>query len=454
MLLRVTLAAVALFVCAFVSARFFTDVPDWQDVVPASGESSPGLARAPISLGNPAAALTLRPDRNPEIEIAVPVEPIEPIRHSLPIRAKNGDTLTAMLVKAGVDRGEAVAAIDAMTEIFDPRRIRPGHEVTVIFERAPTDEPPGAFVGFTMAPDVIREVKVARATEGGFKAFESEKELTFKPARASGQIDSSLFVNGQKAGIPIPVLLQLIRAYSWDVDFQRDIWPGDGFEVMWERGYDEEGNLLQDGEIVYANLTLSGAEHPIYRFETGEGDIDYFNEKGQGARKALMRTPIDGARLSSRYGKRKHPVLGYTRMHRGVDFAAPIGTPIYAAGDGRIELAGRNGGYGNYVRIRHNSEYSTAYGHMSRFARGMGKGKRVKQGQVIGYVGNTGVTTGPHLHYEILRSGKQTNPLKVRMPSGRKLKGAELTRFQEQRADIDILFAGLTDQTEMAETRN
>ena len=454
MLLRVTLAAVALFVCAFISARFFTDVPDWHDVAPASGESSPGLAQAPISLGNPAAALTLRPDRDPTIEAAVSAEPVEPIRQSLPIRAKNGDTLTKMLVKAGVDRGEAVAAIDAMAELFDPRRIRPGHEVTVIFERGPLDEPPGAFVGFTIAPDVIREVKVARATEGGFEAFESEKELTFKPARASGQIDSSLFVNGQKSGIPIAVLLELIRAYSWDVDFQRDIWPGDSFEVMWERGYDEEGNLLQDGEIIYAKLTLSGAEHPIYRFELSDDDIDFFDEKGQGARKALMRTPIDGARLSSRYGKRKHPVLGYTRMHRGVDFAAPIGTPIYAAGDGRIELAGRKGGYGNYIRIRHNSEYSTAYGHMSRFARGMGKGKRVKQGQIIGYVGNTGVTTGPHLHYEILRGGKQTNPLKVRMPSGRKLKGAELARFEEQRNGIDVLFASLRDQTEMAETRN
>lgn len=451
MLLRVALAAVALFLCAFISARFFAEVPDWQDVSVASGEGVSTLSRAPISLGNPAAALTLRPEHHPTPAPPEPPYTVEPVRHNLPVRAKNGDTLTGMLVKAGVDRGEAVAAIDAMSEIFDPRRIRTGQEVTVIFERAPADEPPGDFVGFTVAPNVLREVKVARASEGGFTAIESEKELTFRPARASGTIDSSLFVNGEKAGVPVQVLLQLIRAYSWDVDFQRDIWPGDTFEVMWERGYDEDGNLLQDGEIFYANLTLTGTAHPIYRFETDEGDIDYFNENGQSARKALMRTPIDGARLSSRYGKRKHPILGYTKMHRGVDFAAPIGTPIYAAGDGRIELSGRNGAYGNYIRIRHNSDYSTAYGHMSRIARGMGKGKRVRQGQVIGYVGNTGRSTGPHLHYEILRGGRQTNPLKVRMPSGRKLKGSNLARFQEIRTGVDVLFASLLDQTELAD---
>ncbi|MCG8511192.1 MAG: M23 family metallopeptidase, partial [Rhodospirillales bacterium] len=240
----------------------------------------------------------------------------------------------------------------------------------------------------------------------------------------------------------------------WDVDFQRDIWPGDSFEVMWQRVYDDSGNLVHNGEILYANLNLTGTSHPIYRFEVEDGHFDYFNEEGQSARKALMRTPIDGARLSSRYGKRKHPILGFTKMHRGVDFAAPKGTPIYAAGDGRVEASGWNGTYGKYVRIRHNSEYSTAYAHMSRIARSAGKGKRVRQGQVIGYVGNTGRSTGAHLHYEILRGGRQTNPLKVRMPSGRKLKGEMLAKFQKVRAGLDTVFANLTDETELADNRD
>ncbi|MCH7814405.1 MAG: M23 family metallopeptidase, partial [Planctomycetes bacterium] len=169
----------------------------------------------------------------------------------------------------------------------------------------------------------------------------------------------------------------------------------------------------------------------------------YFDAKGRSARKALMRTPIDGARLSSVFGRRRHPILGYNKLHRGVDFAAPRGTPIYAAGNGVIVRAGRNGAYGKYVRIRHNARYATAYAHMSGFARGTRKGKRVTQGQVIGYVGTTGRSTGPHLHYEILAGGVRTNPMKLRMPSGRKLKGAELARFQQTRAGIERRYAEL-----------
>lgn len=462
MLLRGTLAAAVLLGCAFISASFFTDSPRGLDLTPASGSTAPTLVQTLLSLGSPvaAAALATHPtatlvktvSANATAAASVNAPVLEPFRYSHPVRAKSGDTLTAMLVTAGVERRDAVAAIDAMRNVFDPRRIRPGHEVNIVFERATVSDTPGDFMGFTMTPSFDREVEVARAAEGGFAAIEIERTLTHTPARASGSIGSSLFFDGEKAGIPVPVLIELIRAYSWDVDFQRDIWPGDTFDVMWQRVYDDAGNLVSNGDVLYAKLTLTGTPRVIYRHEMADGDVDYFDEKGQSARKALMRTPIDGARLSSRYGKRKHPILGYTKMHRGVDFAASIGTPIYAAGDGRIEMAGRNGAYGNYIRIRHNSDYSTAYAHLSRFARGTAKGKRVRQGQVIGYVGNTGRTTGPHLHYEILRGGKQTNPLKVRMPSGKKLKGKELARFEERRAELDAVFAKLAGQTELAGT--
>jgi peptidase M23-like protein/cell shape-determining metallopeptidase Csd3-like protein len=417
----------------------------------ARGKST--LQIAPLSLGNPATAARLQ-TRPTAVPADAETAKRDSFRYRHPLTAKNGDTLTGLLVGAGVGRRDAVDAIDAMREIFDPRRIKPGHELMVTFERL-TDEPePGRFLGFSMVPEFSREVAVARNSDGGFEAQENERQLTRAPARASGRIDSSLYVDGEKAGVPVPVLIELIRAYSWDVDFQRDIWPGDSFEIMWQRVYDESGNLVHNGEILYANMTLTGTTHPIYRFAVEDGHFDYFNENGQSARKALMRTPIDGARLSSRYGKRKHPILGYTKMHRGVDFAAPKGTPIYAAGDGRIEVSGWNGAYGRYVRIRHNSEYSTAYGHMSRIARSAGKGKRVRQGQIIGYVGNTGRSTGAHLHYEIMRGGRQTNPLKVRMPSGRKLKGDMLARFQSARAAVDTMFASLTDETELAGTRD
>ncbi len=198
-------------------------------------------------------------------------------------------------------------------------------------------------------------------------------------------------------------------------------------------------------------MTLSGKRHPIYLHAPRDGDSDYFDDRGQSARKALMRTPIDGARLSSGFGRRRHPILGYTKLHRGVDFAAPRGTPIYAAGNGVVVRSGRNGAYGKYVRIRHNSRYSTAYAHMRAIDRGARRGKRVKQGQIIGTVGTTGRSTGPHLHYEILAGGRRTNPMKVKMPPGRKLKGEALEDFQVARAVIDGKFAALKTATQIAE---
>ncbi|MGY9016440.1 MAG: peptidoglycan DD-metalloendopeptidase family protein, partial [Rhodospirillales bacterium] len=256
-----------------------------------------------------------------------------------------------------------------------------------------------------------------------------------------------------KAGLSASVLVDLIRVYSWDVDFQRGIHPGDGFEVMFEQLYEADSGTKVNGDIVYAALTLQGVRHPIYRHKAVKNGAEYFDEQGKSAKKALMRTPINGARLSSGFGRRKHPILGYTRMHRGLDFAAPRGTPIYAAGNGILEVAGRKGAYGNYIRIRHNGTYKTAYGHMKSLARGMRKGKRVRQGQVIGYVGTTGRSTGPHLHYEILQGGRQVNPRRLKMPSGRQLKSSELLRFKLIRKSIDRKFAGLAPKENLADAK-
>ena len=403
------------------------------------------LRLRPFSLGTPAAAslYTTPPMPSPQDAETETGRP-GPQLHSRPVSAKSGDTLAGMLVGAGVPRGDAIAAIDALKPLFDPKRIKIGQDLSIDFERdSPISEAPGRFVGFVLDIDYAREILVARTETGDFLAKEKEKPLAAAAARAEGEIRNNLFLDAREAGLPLPVLIALIRAFSWDVDFQRDLQPGDRFELMYDVFYDGSGTLVHNGEIQYAAMTLSGIRRAIYRFEDKDGFADYFDEKGRSARKALMRTPIDGARLSSRYGKRKHPILGYNRMHRGVDFAAPIGTPIYAAGDGSIDRIGRNGGYGNYIRIRHNSDYSTAYAHLSRYAKGMRKGKRVKQGQVIGYVGNTGRSTGPHLHYEILRGGRQVNPMTVRMPSGRSLKGEELVSFQKGRQELDHRFAEL-----------
>ncbi len=249
------------------------------------------------------------------------------------------------------------------------------------------------------------------------------------------------FQAGQEAGVPTPVMIELIHAFSYDVDFQREVRKADNFELLYESHYDAGGNLAKTGAVIYAALTLSGRQLELYRFMPKSGLTDYFDAQGQSVRKALLRTPVDGARVSSRFGMRKHPILGYSKMHQGVDFAAPRGTPVFAAGDGVIAQSGRNGGYGKYVRIRHTSNYHTAYAHLQKFAKGQKSGQRVKQGDIIGYVGSTGRSTGPHLHYEVLKNGRQVNPTELKLPKGEKLRGADLKAFVKERARTDRLRA-------------
>ncbi len=376
-------------------------------------------------------------------------KPPQPLVHTVEI--ENGDNLMDVLIKAGAERAEAHTAIQSLKGVYDPRRdLRVGDELQITLgpvvkdAGAAEETPPDYELSSLRLPVTYdREVEVARVSDDDFIAREIELPLNSEFVRVTGTIDSSLFVNGRNAGIPISVLIELIRIYSFDVDFQRDIWNGDAFEIMFERQRNADDVVVNNGDIHYAKLTLRGTQIPFYRFETSKGTIDYFNEKGESVRKALMKTPLDGARLSSRFGNRKHPILGYTRLHAGVDFAAPTGTPIYAAGDGTVDVAQTNGGYGKYIRIRHNGTYATAYAHLNGYARGVRQGKRVRQGQVIGYVGSTGRSTGPHLHYEIHRDGKPINPLGLKLPSGEKLAGDRLAKFQAMRSDVDARFAAL-----------
>ncbi len=371
------------------------------------------------------------------------------------VAVESGDNLMGVLIRAGAERTVAHAAIQSLKGSYDPRRdLNVGDELQITFgpgtirsveDAQPDDNPNYVLARLTIPVSYDKLIDVSLTDEGGYEANEVERQLEREVVQASGQIDSSLFVAASEAGIPARVLAELIRIFSFDVDFQRDIWQGDKFELMYEQFRGENGEVVHQGEIHYAKLTLRDTETPLYRYKTTAGNLDYFNAKGNSVRKTLMRTPVDGARLSSRFGKRKHPILGYTRMHSGVDFAAPRGTPIYAAGNGTIVQAGRNGGYGNYIRIRHNGTFQTAYAHLSKFARKARKGARVKQGQVIGYVGTTGRSTGPHLHYEVLRNGRQINPRSVRIPSGEKLKGAELKKFIALRDATDKQYAELRD---------
>ncbi len=391
-------------------------------------------------------------------------KPRKPLNRT--VKVAMGDTLSSILIDAGVPTLEAQDAITAIKAVYNPRRLQAGQQVTLTFgpksngrsnghvngangaNGKDTHEP--AFQSLDLLASVDRKVGVSRGENGVFSSHEVKRELKKKMMRAGGTIHTSLAQASNAHGVPRNVLAEMVGAFSYDVDFQRDIQNNDAFEVMFEGLYDNKDQFVRNGRIVFATLTLSGVRMPVYRYKNSNGMTEFYNEKGQSVQKALLRTPVDGARLSSRYGKRRHPILGYTRMHRGVDFSANKGTPIRAAGNGVIDRAGRNGVYGHYIKIRHNTEYSTAYAHLSRYRKGIHSGKRVKQGEIIGYVGSTGRSTGPHLHFEVIRRGKMINPLSVKLPSGTKLAGKELKKFLALANNIKRQYAQLPVSTKLA----
>ena len=364
---------------------------------------------------------------------------------------RRGDTLLDLLLNAGIARAEAHEAVSALRGVFNPRSLKPGQEITLTVVPLNLGEQP-SLLGASFPATAELDINLSRDADGRFTALRVDRELRRELIRARGTVRSSLFEAAGTAGVPGAIMVELIRALSYDIDFQRDVQPGDSFDLVFERFRDEDGRFAKDGDIVYGSLNLSGTRKQIYRHVHGDGSIGYYNEKGENVRKALLRTPIDGARLTSAFGLRAHPILGYSAVHKGVDFGAPQGTPVQAAGDGVVELAGWQGAYGQYVRIRHNSEYATAYAHLSRLATGVRQGDRIRQGQVIGYVGSTGRSTGPHLHYEVMRRGAQVNPIAVQFPTARKLEGEDLIQFRTAKAEIDLQVAGIEPAERVART--
>ena len=261
-------------------------------------------------------------------------------------------------------------------------------------------------------------------------------------------ITESLYNSAINLGIKPNVIIEFARLYGFQVDFQRDIWRNDSFQIIYEEFINENKEIVDTGEIIFANLNLQNNDLQLYKYEYEKNKIDYFDENGKSIKKTLMKTPINGARLSSSFGNRKHPILGYTKMHTGTDFAAPMGTPIMASGDGKVMKAGWCGGGGNCVKIKHNNTYQTVYAHMSKFGSGIKRGVRVKQGQIIGYVGSTGLSTGPHLHYEVIENGKKINSQKLKLPSGKVLKGKERKMFEVAKIKIDVLKSDLISKTD------
>ena len=347
-------------------------------------------------------------------------------------RVRRGDTLMSVLVsRAQVPRGQALDAVDALRDHYDPKDLKPGQDLAVVFEKDQPVKNKPQFVGFHFKPSADKRYQVARLQDGGFSAESFSAPVRQETVRAEGIIRGSLMAAAAAADIPNSITMEAITAFSHDVDFQRDLQPGDRFVAVYDRTITDDGTPIRTGSLKYAALTVDGEKKEIFRHVRNNNEAEFFDPDGKSIRKSLLRTPINGARITSGFGMRHHPLLGYSKMHRGVDFGAPTGTPVYASGDGLIEKMTRFGSYGNYVQIRHNNNISTAYAHLSRFSGQLRAGMRVKQGTVIGFVGSTGRSTGPHLHYEVLKANNQVNPLTVVASVGDNLSGKELKRFQQ-----------------------
>ena len=352
----------------------------------------------------------------------------------LKIKVKSGDTLEKILKKIGFKNQEIFEVIKETKKIFDPKNLIIGKEIIIKYENK---EKNNKKINSIFIPLEFNKNFYLEKINENFIAEITSKKTRKRLVKKKGSISDSLYLSGLRTGVDKKAINEMIAIFSFSVDFQRDIWSNDNFEILYEEEfikYDKANKNL--GKILYASLGLQSlGSLKLYRFESDNGNIEHFDENGKSAKKLLMKTPIDGARLSSGFGMRKHPIRGYMKKHQGVDFAAPKGTPIYAAGDGVIEMKQRYKGYGKYIRIRHANGYKTAYAHMSKFNKT--PGGRVKQGKIIGYVGSTGNSTGPHLHYEVLKNNIRINPQKLKLPSGRKLKGKELQRFVETKNSIN-----------------
>jgi murein DD-endopeptidase MepM/ murein hydrolase activator NlpD len=380
------------------------------------------------------------------------------------ITLEPGDTLAGMLEDAGISANDANAAIAALGKVHNARSLRAGLAFAVTYDTNPPDTiqadaaagvdggPVPKLLSIKFSPSVEHDISITRAADGGFVATDTIKELVSHVHRAGATIDGSLYLSAMRAGIPTDVVAEMIKMFSYKVDFQRDVQAGDTFEVFYNYYYTKDGLPARQGNIDYATMHLGNQIITLYRYQVNPDDPpEYFDASGESVKGMLMKTPVDGARITSSFGMRFHPVLGYSRMHKGVDFGVPIGTPVMAAGAGTVVFAGWSNGYGRFVKINHGNGYSTGYGHLSRFASGIHVGSKVRQAQTVAYSGNTGMSTGPHLHYEISVNNQQVNPLKVKMAQGRKLAGKELRAFQVERLKTDDRLASTKLETKVAD---
>ena len=345
-----------------------------------------------------------------------------------------GDTFANILQNASIPNNEINQIIEKLKKHIDLSKLKVGTKIDIVNE-------------FKNEKRIWNEISVYKNTntrititnkDGVLSLNKQESRLFSKLRFIEVNVEKSIYQSLINKNVSDNVIMDFVQLFSFDVDFQRDIRSGNTLKLFYEEFVDDEQSTKKFGPIYFAEIGLESDKVSLFRFKDKNSNfVEYFDENGKSATKALMKTPINGARISSGYGMRKHPILGYNKKHQGVDFAAPTGTPIMAAGNGHIEFVGTNGGAGKYIRIKHLNGYKTSYSHLSKYASGMKKNLRVKQGQIIGFVGSTGLSTGPHLHYEVLFNNERINPMKMKLPSGRTLEGSLLDDFLNEKKNIE-----------------
>ena len=360
--------------------------------------------------------------------------PYKEIKYSI----KNNDSIEKILKKYDV-KLEDVKDISTKLKRRNLSNIYSGRELSMVLKKLPDGLNTVVNLNFPISNTTSIDI---RKSKDAFLIKENILQLYKKEIVVKNSISNNLYSSAMDVNIEPNIIVEFARIFGFEVDFQRDIRKGDWFEIYYEKFIDDNNKVRDTGKIIYASMYVNGEEINLYNFQY-QNEEEYFDIKGKSITKSLMKTPINGARLSSSFGMRKHPILGYNKMHRGTDFAAPSGTPIMASGSGTVTRARWCGGGGNCVKIKHNSSYETIYAHMKSFAKGIKEGRKVKQGQIIGYVGSTGLSTGPHLHYEVIVNGKKVNSQKLKLPSGKILKGNARKEFELKRIKIDLKLSEL-----------
>ncbi|HEX8570834.1 MAG TPA: peptidoglycan DD-metalloendopeptidase family protein [Caulobacteraceae bacterium] len=399
-----------------------------------------------------------KPDKTPEARLvkaahkpAPPPPPVYEDPETVRVKLRNGETLEAAVIRAGCAPEEAAKAADVVLAALKDEELKPGVRFEAAVSRQRGQDGAARLVGLNIRPQPERLLTVERTYEGRLRLTEKEEKILEAAGVVEAEIRGSLYTTAQRAGVDPSHVKEIVKAFQTKVDFERDLRAGDKIVLVFDQKRTASGQVIENQELLYARLEAKGKTTGLYRVEH-DGKAQWLDQVGTNLKSYLLRTPVEGARMSSGFGMRRHPILGYHKMHQGVDFAAGTGTPVLAAGDGTVVEVRRWGGYGNWLRIKHSGGYESGYAHLSRYAKGLNVGDKVKQGEVVAYVGSTGRSTGPHLHHEIWHKGKRVDPKSAKIPSGGGLESKQLIAFKAQKKKVDAVLKG--SETQMAETKS